>query len=240
MHSERCTSGSTRAHAETDGGNVSRRPCPTRRYLRAAVRGRFYYLYLIVDVWSRKIVGWGDHEREDGGFAAYLIREAAYREQVEPRSLILHTDNGGPMKGATMLDTLQWLGNVASFSRRVSVYNAFSETLFSTVKNRPEYASKRFESLGAARIWVDQFVHWYNHEHSHSAIRIVCPADRHEGSEREVLGQRKRVYEAARTCNPERWTRETRCWDPVEEVVLNGDQLNVKASTQERKTAQVG
>jgi transposase InsO family protein len=207
-------------------------------YLRAAVRGRFYYLYLIVDVWSRKIVGWAVHEREDSELAAVLIRQAAHREQIEPESLILHSDNGGPMKGATMLATLQWLGIVPSFSRpRVSDDNAFSEALFSTVKGRPEYPSKPFESLEAARAWVEEFVRWYNHEHLHSAIRFVSPADRHDGIEHEVLGLRKQVYEAARRHNPERWTRETRCWDPVEEVVLNRDQMNVKPDPQERKTA---
>jgi putative transposase len=207
-------------------------------YLRAAIRGWFYYLYLIVDVWSRKIVGWAVHEGENSDLAAQLIRQAAYREQVEPGSLILHSDNGGPMKGATMLATLQWLGIVPSFSRpRVSDDNAFSEALFSTVKNRPEYPTKPFASLGAARAWVEQFVRWYNHEHLHSAIRFVTPADRHEGREQEVLRQRERVYEAARGRNPERWTRKTRCWDPVEEVVLNGGRLNVSPNSQEKKTA---
>jgi len=207
-------------------------------YLRSAARGLFYYLYLIVDVWSRKIVGWAVHEREDSELAAVLIRQVACREKIDPGSLILHSDNGGPMKGATMLATLQWLGIVPSFSRpRVSDDNAFSEALFSTVKGRPEYPTKPFESLEAARIWVEEFVRWYNHEHLHSAIRFVSPADRHEGCDHEVLGQRKKVYEAARARNPERWTRETRCWEPVEEVVLNGDQPNVKPATQERKTA---
>jgi putative transposase len=206
-------------------------------YLRAAVRGRFYYLYLIVDVWSRKIVGSAVHEREDSDLSAQLIRQAAYREQIDSDGLILHSDNGGPMKGATMLATLQWLGIVPSFSRpRVSDDNAFSEALFSTVKNRPEYPTKPFESLSTARAWVDQFVQWYNHEHLHSAIRFVTPADRHEGSDHEILRQRKQVYEAARARNPERWTQETRCWEPLEEVVLNGG-LDLKPSNQERNTA---
>ena len=142
------------------------------------------------------------------------------------------------MKGATMLATLQWLGIVPSFSRpRVSDDNAFSEALFSTVKGRPEYPSKPFESLEAALGWVEEFVRWYNQEHLHSAIRFVSPADRHDGSDHEVLGQRRQVYEAARTRNPERWTREIRCWDPVEEVVLNREQLKAKSNFQEKKTA---
>lgn len=207
-------------------------------YLRSSLRGQFYYLYLVVDVWSRKIVGWAVHEHEDSDLAAVLIRQAASRELVEPGSLVLHSDNGGPMKGATMLATLQWLGIVPSFSRpRVSNDNAFSESLFSTVKGRPEYPTKPFESLEAARAWVKQFVQWYNHEHLHSAIRFVTPADRHEGTDLTVLRQRKEVYETARARNPERWTRDTRCWDPVRKVLLNGNHLNVEPSTQKRKTA---
>ena len=85
-------------------------------YLRAPVRGQFYYLYLVVDIWSRKIVGWAVHEVEEANLAAALIREAAFREEIDPEQLVLHSDNGGPMKGATMLTTLQWLGIVPSFS----------------------------------------------------------------------------------------------------------------------------
>lgn len=206
-------------------------------YLRAAVRGRFYYLYLVVDVWSRKIVGWVVHEVEDSGLAAQLIREATQREGVEPGDLVLHSDNGGPMKGATMLATLQWLGIVPSFSRpRVSDDNAFSEALFSTVKTRPEYPTRPFESLEAARAWVEQFVHWYNHEHLHSGIRFVTPADRHDGKEQEVLMQRREVYELAREANPSRWTRAIRCWEPVGEVVLNGERTASKLSAAEPVT----
>ena len=120
---------------------------------------------------------------------------------------------------------------------RVSGDNAFSEALFSTVKGRPEYPTKPFDSLEAARVWVEEFVQWYNHEHLHSTIRFVTPADRHEGRDHEVLRQRKRVYEAACKRNPERWSRDTRWWDAVEEEVLNGMKLNEKPNSQERKTA---
>ena len=193
---------------------------------------------MIVDLWSRKIVGRAVHEREDSEFAAQLIREAAYREQVEPESMILHSNNGGPMKGATTLATMQWLGIVPSISRRsVSDDNTFSEALFSTVEGRPEYPSKPFENPESAWIWVEEYVRCCNYGHLHNAIRFVCPADRFEGIEHEVLGHRKHICAAARRRNPERWTREARCWDPVEEVVLNRDQLNVEPSTQERRTA---
>lgn len=207
-------------------------------YLRGTIRGRFYYLYLILDVWSRKIVGTAVHEIEDNELAAELIREAARREHIGPGDLVLHSDNGGPMKGATMLATLQWLGIMPSFSRpRVSNDNAFSESLFGTAKSWPGYPSKPFESIEAARQWTASFVRWYNDEHLHSGIRFVTPADRHSGREAQVLNNRRRVYEIARAQNPSRWSREARDWTPVEQVVLNAEKLNREYGEQERKSA---
>ena len=111
-------------------------------YLRSSVRGTFYYLYLVVDIWSRMIVGWAVHEEESAELASALIVEACLRHGVDSEKLTLHSDNGGPMKGATMLATLQWLGIVPSFSRpSVSDDNAYSEALFKTLKYRPEYPS---------------------------------------------------------------------------------------------------
>ncbi len=207
-------------------------------YLRSAVRGLFYYLYLTLDVWSRKIVGWAVHEIEDNELAAQLIRETAHDEQIDPGTLVLHSDNGGPMKGATMLATLQWLGIMPSFSRpRVSNDNAFSESLFGTAKSWPGYPNKPFESIEAARQWAASFVGWYNDEHLHSGIRFVTPADRHCGRERQILGNRKRVYETARAQNPSRWSREARDWTPVEQVVLNAEKVSREYGEQERKSA---
>jgi len=161
-------------------------------YLRSSVRGQFYYLYLVVDVWSRKIVGWAVHEVEDAALASILIRQAAFREGIKPEQLVLHSDNGGPMKGATMLATLQWLGIVPSFSRpKVSDDNPYSEALFRTVKYRPEYPKKSFEDLEAARRWVESFVGWYNNEHRHSGIRFITPSQKHSGSEKAILERRK-------------------------------------------------
>jgi len=191
-------------------------------YLKSAVRGLFFYLYLIVDIWSRKIVGWDVHENEDGAHASALIREAAFTEGVEPKTLILHSDNGGPMKGATMLATLQWLGIVPSFSRpHVSDDNPYSESLFRTLKYRPEYPDRPFESLDDARKWVEEFVRWYNHEHRHSGIRFVTPAQRHSGEDRNILRNREEVYRKAKERNPSRWSGDTRNWDPIHTVVLN-------------------
>jgi len=208
-------------------------------YLRTSVKGRFYYLYLVVDVWSRKVVGWTVEEEENGEHAAALIRIAALREGINPDELILHSDNGGPMKGATMLATLQWLGIVASFSRpNVSDDNPYSEALFRTLKYRPEYPSKPFEDLESARRWVGEFVQWYNHEHRHSAIRYVTPVQRHSGEEHELLAQREEVYRRAKEANPTRWSGRTRDWTPVPTVVLNPSER--KAASRRSEETQSG
>ena len=191
-------------------------------YLKSSVKGQFYYLYLVVDVFSRMIVGWSVHEQESDELASTLIREACLRHGADPEKLVLHSDNGGPMKGATMLATLQWLGIVPSFSRpSVKDDNAFSEALFRTLKYRPEYPSVPFGSLEASRSWVEGFVKWYNFEHLHSGIRFVTPASRHFGQEGSILEKRKEVYEEARKANPNRWTREPRNWERISEVRLN-------------------
>jgi transposase InsO family protein len=207
-------------------------------YLKSPVKGQFYYLYLVVDVWSRKITGWAVHEMETDQLAAALIREAALREGVDADELVLHSDNGGPMKGATMLATLQWLGIVPSFSRpRVCDDNPYSEALFRTVKYRPGYPSRPFESLEVAREWVKGFVGWYNDEHRHSAIRFVTPSQRHCGEEQAVLDHRKEVYRKAREQKPGRWSGEVRNWDPIKTVVLNPSNRTVDRSRNDRKSA---
>jgi len=192
-------------------------------YLKAPVRGTFYYLYLMIDVWSRKIVGWEVHEEECAERAGEFLRRACAAECVQTMDpLVLHSDNGGPMKGATMLATMEKLGVTSSFSRpRVSDDNPFSESCFRTLKYRPEYPDRPFASLDDARAWVARFVEWYNHEHRHSAIRFVTPAQRHDGEERELLVKRQDLYEQARHRHPRRWTGPCRNWSPVETVELN-------------------
>jgi len=194
-------------------------------YLRSPVRGSFYYLYLIVDVFSRKIVAKAIYEYECQELAAALIVAACAAEGINPGDLVLHSDNGGPMKGATMVATLEALGVLASFSRpRVSDDNPYSESLFRTLKYRPEYPSQPFDSLEAARKWVDGFIAWYNHEHLHSAIRFVTPAQRHAGLDHGILEARHEVYMEARDAHPERWSGSTRDWSRVEAVRLNPTQ----------------
>jgi len=191
-------------------------------FLASNVRGVFYRLYLILDIFSRKIVGWEVHTEESSEHASTLIRKAQLAEGVVKNGLVLHSDNGGPMKGATMLATLQKLGVVASFSRpSVSNDNPYSESLFRTLKYGPSYPSKPFESISAAREWVHSFVQWYNNTHRHSAIRFVTPSQRHSGEEVSLLEHRHAVYEDAKQRNPKRWPRHTRNWNPVGGVWLN-------------------
>ena len=191
-------------------------------YLKSPVLGMFFYLYLVVDVFSRKIVGAAVYEREDSEHATEMLMEAFAAEGVDVEQLRLHSDNGSPMKGATLLATLQELGVVPSFSRpRVSDDNPYSEALFRTAKYRPEYPGKPFATVEEAREWVTWFVDWYNNQHRHSEICFVTPGQRHAGEDAELLAKRQEVYEAARKRHPERWTRGTRAWSRPEVVRLN-------------------
>ena len=174
------------------------------------------------DVYSRKTVGCQIHEEERMELAASLFKDICAKLNLDPAGLVLHSDNGGPMKGSTMLATLQRLGVTPSFSRpRVSDHDAYSEALFRTLKYRPEYPSAAFSSIEHARAWTTFFVNWYNTEHRHSAIRFVTPDERHEGCDKDILAKRHRVYQLARAKNPMRWSTKTRNWEPVEIVTLN-------------------
>ena len=195
-------------------------------YLPTPVKGLYFYLYLFMDIFSRKIVGWQIYESESGEQAGEVMRDICEREAIKPDQVVLHSDNGHPMKGATMLATLQALGVSPSFSRpAVSNDNPYSESLFKTLKYRPAYPRRAFESLLAARQWVCVFVQWYNEEHRHSAINFVTPAERHAGLDTALLEQRAMVYEAAKKRYPERWSGATRNWQPVLVVHLNPDHL---------------
>ena len=198
-------------------------------YLATTITGLFYRLYLVMDIYSRKIVGWEIYENETADNASLLIQKACLAEGTIQQGLVLHSDNGSPMKGATMLATLQRLGVVPSFSRpSVSNDNPYSESLFGTMKYTPAFPSKPFVSLNEAREWVHDFVHWYNEEHRHSGIRFVTPAQRHSGMERSILLNRQAVYQAAKQRNPKRWSGETRNWCPIGEVWLNPENQGIK------------
>lgn len=207
-------------------------------YLPTQVMGSYFYLYLFMDIYSRKIVGWQVYESESSDLASEVMRDICMRENIAPKQVVLHSDNGSPMKGATMLATLQKLGVIPSFSRPAcSNDNPFSESLFKTLKYRPAYPCRPFESLMAARCWVGTFVHWYNEEHRHSAIKFVTPAQRHAGLDGALLRKRVAVYEAAKAKNPKRWSGATRNWEPVTTVHLNPEKtITVAGNKKEKKT----
>lgn len=191
-------------------------------YLPTVIRGRFLRLYLVMDVWSRRIVGWEVHEDERAERAAALIQRICAESAIDPTGLVLHSDNGKPMRGNTMMATLQWLGIVPSFSRpHVCNDNPYSEALFRTLKHTPAYPRLPFASIDGARQWVAQFVSWYNTGHRHSAIRYVTPEQRHTGADIAILARRRAVYEDARRRMPRRWSGGIRNWSRIAAVVLN-------------------
>lgn len=205
-------------------------------YLPTSIKGSFFYLYLVLDIFSRKIVGWQIHTEELSALAADLMTDICIREKIEHGKVTLHSDNGSPMKGATMLSTLQELGVVPSFSRpSVSNDNAYSESIFRTLKYRPEYPEKAFEDINAAREWVSGFTKWYNEEHRHSGIKFVTPSQRHQLKDDEILLNRISVYNKAKAQNPSRWSKGIRDWDPIKEVKLNPEKPKIKK--EEKKVA---
>ena len=206
-------------------------------YLPTQIKGIYFYLYLFMDIFSRKIVGWQVYETESSDLASEVIRDICERENIARNQVVLHSDNGSPMKGATMLATLQALGVMPSFSRPAcSNDNPFSESIFKTLKYRPAYPRRPFENLLAARQWVGTFVHWYNEEHRHSSIHFVTPAQRHAGIDGALLRKRSEVYEAAKAKHPERWSGATRNWELITIVHLNPEKtITEVVNKKERK-----
>jgi transposase InsO family protein len=197
-------------------------------YLATRVLGQFFYLYLFMDIFSRKIVGWQVYREQSSNNASDLIIDICKQEQIQQEQLTLHSDNGSPMKGATMLSTLQKLGVIPSLSRpAVSNDNPYSESLFKTLKYCPKYPKQAFEDLDAARSWVTEFVQWYNQEHHHSGIKWVTPEQRHKGKDQAILIKRQATYEAAKAKNPARWSHQgIRNWEWQSEVNLNPDKVD--------------
>lgn len=191
-------------------------------WLNAVIKGQYYKLYLIIDMFSRLIVGHEVWEDEKAEHAEHLIRRATLAQGTAGRPLVLHSDNGSPMKAATFQATLEKLGVQSSFSRpRVSNDNPYSEALFKTMKYRPKYPFNGFKSLEDARKWVDKFVNWYNKTHLHSGIKFLTPFQRHYGLDKEIMKKRNETYAIARAKHPERWSKNTRNWSLPEYVSLN-------------------
>ena len=191
-------------------------------YLPTGVIGQHYYLYLFMDIYSRKIVGAEVFDSENGEDAAELLQRSLWAEKCVNRGVVLHSDNGAPMKSFTLRAKMYDLGVVTSRSRpRVSNDNPYSESLFKTLKYCPQWPSKGFSKLSEARSWVDNFVGWYNTDHQHSGIRYVTPHERHDGRDSVILEKRSRVYESAQKQHPERWSGSIRNWELITTVELN-------------------
>jgi transposase InsO family protein len=224
------SAGPPSTHVATAPGQVW---CWDVTFLPARVQGRWFYLFLILDLFSRKIIGHEVHETDQAEHAAHLVRRTALAEGIHARALrpVLHGDNGPSVKGTTVLAMLHWLGIAPSHSRpRVSDDNSYVEALFRTAKYRPEFPAAGFADLAGARQWAAAFVHWYNHEHRHSGIRYVTPAQRHAGEDRPVLAARHALYRQARERHPRRWSGRTRDWSPIGAVTLNPERDSVIAA----------
>jgi transposase InsO family protein len=210
--------------------------CWDMTYLPSTVTGQWFYLYLILDLYSRKIIGFEVHDRDSSEHAVEVLKRVALTEGLHGRAPehrpVLHGDNGATLKATSVLAMLHWLQIRPSYSRpRVSDDNAFVESVFRTAKYRPEFpASGGFKDLQAARQWASDFVHWYNHDHHHSGIRYVSPAQRHAGQDRQILAARDALYQQARQANPKRWSGKTRDWSPVGAVTLNPERDCVTAA----------
>jgi putative transposase len=217
-------------HVATAPGQVW---CWDVTYLPSRLQGGWFYLYVILDLFSRKIVGHEVHETDQAEHAAHLVRRTALAEGIHAHALrpVLHGDNGPSMKGTTVLAMLYWLGIAPSHSRpRVSDDNAYAEALFRTAKYRPDFPTTGFADLAGARQWAADFVHWYNHEHRHSGIRYVTPAQRHAGGDGPLLAARHVLYQQAREANPRRWSGPTRDWTPIGAVTLNPERDSIVAA----------
>lgn len=215
--------------------------CWDMTYLPAVVMGRWFHLYLILDLYSRKIVGWEVHASDHSDHAIHLVRRTALAEGIAALTVkpVLHGDNGSTLKATTVLAMLNWLGVKPSYSRpRVSDDNAYAEALFRTAKYRPEFPATGFNDLEAARTWAAGFVHWYNVEHRHSGIQYVSPTQRHEGQDQDILAARHALYTKARALNPARWSGKTRNWAPTGPVTLNPERDSVIRDYSEDKAIQ--
>lgn len=191
-------------------------------WLPTTVKGRFFYWYMMKDIYSRKLVVNEVHDSETSEHASALLKRGCLKEQTAGRPLVLHSDNGTAMKGATMLASMHQLGVKSSFSRpRVSNDNAYAEALFKTAKYCPFWPDRPFDTLDEARAWVHRFVHWYNEEHCHSGLKYITPNQRHRGQADSLLAHRRAVYEAARASKPERWAGPIRNWHLDNVVYLN-------------------
>jgi putative transposase len=168
---------------------------------------RFYYLYVILDVFSRYVPGWMLAEREAAELAEQLIAETCAKQGIGADQLILHSDRGSAMRSKTVAQLLIYLGVAKSHSRpHTPTDNPYSEAQFKTIKYRPDYP-KRFNGKEDARRWARELFHWYNHEHHHTSLGLMTPAAVHYGLAEAMYEQRRQVLAAAYRSHPERFVR---------------------------------
>lgn len=189
------------------------------------MRSQFFYLYLILDVFSRKIVGWDVHDREGGEEAASLIQRTVLVERCYRKPLVLHADNGSPMKSQTMQTKLYDLEIAPSRSRfRASNDNPYSESLFRTLKHCPQWPSQGFESMDTARKWVNHL--------SIGTMKTIAivrfPDATSSGQDKRILDKRDQLYAQVKAKHPARWSGQVRNWTPFGTVALNPERDSVE------------
>ena len=175
--------------------------------LKGPAKWTYFYLYVILDVFSRYIVGWTVQYRETAQLAKALIEQATEQQQITPKILTLHADRGGPMRAKPVAFLLADLGVTKTHSRPyTSSDNPYSESNFKTLKYRPEFP-ERFDDIEHARAHCRAFFHWYNHAHRHSGIGLMTPAAIHHGHAEQLHAARADVLDAAYARHPERFVR---------------------------------
>jgi transposase InsO family protein len=176
-------------------------------WMRGPRKGEKYALYVVIDIFSRYVVGWMIAEFESSELAKQLVAETARKQGIEPGTLTIHADNGKPMKGKPLRQLLIELGINQSHSRpHTSDDNPFSEAQFKTMKYKSDYPN-RFESMDAAREWARTFFYWYNDEHYHSGLNLLTPASVHYGEADEIREQRQQVMSSAFEAHPTRFSK---------------------------------
>jgi putative transposase len=205
MHNERCTSGLARGQVKLLIARSARRTCPTQPKLLGPVKWTYFYLYVILDIFSRYVVGWMIAHYESSALAKRLITETCQKQNVSPGQLTLHADRGPSMKSKPVALLLADLGVTKSHSRPyVSDDNPYSESQFKTLKYRPGFP-ERFGCIQDARAFCQEFFSWYNREHRHSGIGLMTPEIVHYGRAEQITGQRQTVLASAFCAHPERF-----------------------------------
>jgi len=175
--------------------------------LRGPQKWTYFYLYVLMDIFSRFVVGWMVARQESAVLAKELIQQSCQNQEIDPDTLTIHSDRGGPMTARSLALLLSDLGVTKSHSRpHVPDDNPYSEAQFKTMKYRPDYPD-RFGCPEDVRGWGRSFFSWYNFEHHHTGLGLMTPATVHYGQAPQVQAQRQRVLEAAFVAHPERFVR---------------------------------